>query len=399
MQADAFVITNGVWRVLFSLAVKFYQPMKAHVRINKMDRRDTARQFLFSGDYIDEASINLGHINDTYVLSCSQPTGEIQRYLLQKINRSVFKNPPGLMQNITRVCQHLHTRISASGGDPTREALTLIETRDHSSFYHDPAGEFWRAFIFIENARTYETARSQQQIYQAALAFGTFQQQLSDFPVERLIDTIPGFHDTPARFEAFTSAVLSDLSNRAALVKQEIAAIEKREADTRVIAECLSKGEIPLRVVHNDAKINNVMIDDQTGKAICILDLDTVMPGAASFDFGDLVRSAAAMTFEDDPDFNRAGLSLKYFESLVNGYLEATRGFLSPNEIEYLAFSARLITLEQAIRFLTDYLNGDVYYKIHRPGQNLDRARTQISMLMDMEKKFDQMCSLVRKYC
>ncbi len=374
-------------------------PLAAHVKIEQMDIRAIASYFSFRGDFVQAAPVEVGHINDTYVVTYRKVPGPDRRYILQRINRSVFKDPPGLMQNIEMVTRHLCTKIAATGGNPARETLNLVETTDQNIFYRDAQGEYWRAFLFIENARTYETSQSQAQIYQAALAFGQFQQQLSDFPVEQLVETIPGFHDTPRRFEVFIDSLNRDPINRAQSVSQEIRFIEEREADTRLLADLLAGGQLPRRVTHNNSKLNNVLIDDQTGAAICVLDLDTVMPGVAVFDFGDLVRSAASLTLEDDPDLTRAGLSLESYETLARGYLDAARSFLIPAEMDLLAFSARLITLEQAIRFLADYLNGDRYYKTRRPGHNLDRARTQIALLADMEKKFNQMRLSIKKYC
>ncbi len=237
-----------------------------------------------------------------------------------------------------------------------------------------------------------------QQVYQAAWAFGNFQRLLTDFPAEQLHETIPNFHHTPGRFKAFMEAVQADACHRAAGVRDEIHFVESREPDTRRLVEMSAQGRLPRRVTHNDSKLNNVMIDNHTGEGMCVIDLDTVMPGLAMYDFGDIVRSAAALVAEDEPDCSKAGLSLELFDRLAQGYLDAARSFLSPAEVDLLAFTARLITLEQAIRFLTDYLNGDVYYKVHRPGQNLDRARTQIAMVRDMEAKQAQMAAIILKY-
>ena len=365
---------------------------------DSQDIAEIAGQFCFIGSLAAAVPFGLGHINDTYLVTYRQPDGTLRRYILQRINQFVFKNPAELMENIERVTRHLHDKIVAAGGDPLRETLNLVLARDQRTYARDAHGEYWRAFLFIENARTFESAESPEHIYQAARAFGNFQRQLADFPARQLHETIPFFHDTPRRFRAFQEAVQRDAFGRAAAVRSEIHFLEQREVDTRLLVEGIARGTLPLRVTHNDTKFNNVMIDDRSGKAVCILDLDTVMPGLALYDFGDAVRSGAALAAEDEPDSTRAGLSLEIFDHLAHGYLDVARDFLTPAEVDHLAFSARLITLEQAIRFLGDYLNGDIYYKVHRPGHNLDRARTQIGMLRDMETRFAHMQAVISRY-
>ena len=356
-------------------------------------------QFDLPGSPGQPEPFGLGHINDTYAVTARLLGGTARRYILQRINRNVFKNPAAVMENLEKVTHHLGAKIRAAGGDPLRETLNLVPARGGGSYYVDPSGEYWRVFLLIEGARTYEVPESQAQIYQAGWAFGNFQRQLADFPAAQLHETIPNFHNTPSRYAAFEEAVHRDAAGRAASIPAELAFIQQRAAETRVLTDGIAQGRLPLRVTHNDTKLNNVMIDDRTGKAICILDLDTVMPGLALYDFGDAVRTGAALAAEDEPDSRKAGISLEVFDSLAHGYLDVARAFLTPAELEQLAFSARLITLEQAIRFLGDYLNGDVYYKVHRPGQNLDRARTQIAMVQDMEDHFDQMRAIVARYC
>jgi len=363
-----------------------------------MDLADIAGQFCIPGSLIEAAPFGRGHINDTYAVSFRQPDGALRRYILQRINRFVFKDPAALMENLERVTRHLRRKIVAAGGDPLRETLNLVPALDQSAYYRDTAGEYWRALLFIEGARTYEEAESPAHIYQVARAFGIFQRQLADFPAVQLHETIPYFHDTPRRFRAFEEALQRDTFQRAAAVRADIQFLAEREADTRVLVQGIARGVLPLRVTHNDTKFNNVMIDDHTGAALCILDLDTVMPGLALYDFGDAVRSSAALAAEDEPDSSKAGFSLEIFESLAHGYLDVARDFLTPPELDLLAFSARLITLEQAIRFLGDYLNGDIYYKVLRPGHNLERARTQIGMLRDIEVHFEAMQAIISKY-
>ncbi len=357
-----------------------------------------AQHFQLEGAVLEVNPIKAGHINDTYVLSAGMIDGIVHRYVLQRINHFVFKDPVRLMQNVECVTRHLRSKITAAGGDPERETLNLVPAADGRYFYQDPAGEYWRVYRYIEDARAYEHVENTQHIYHTAWAFGTFQRQLADFPAEQLHETIPNFHNTPKRFQDFQEALGRDPCNRAKEVPGEIHFIEHRMRDTSVLIDLVAQGQLPIRVTHNDAKLNNVMIDDQSGKGICIIDLDTVMPGSALYDFGDTVRSTAALAAEDDPDSTQAGIDMAVFDQLTRGYLDAARAFLTPIELEHLAFSGRLITLEQAIRFLGDYLNGDVYYKTSRKQHNLDRARTQIKMVQAMEEKYPEMVSIVSKY-
>jgi hypothetical protein len=273
-----------------------------------------------------------------------------------------------------------------------------VAALDGRSFYQTPQGDFWRTYTFIDGARTYDTAENIQYVYSASKAFGNFQKLLADLPGGRLHETIPDFHHTRKRFATFVRILEADPAHRARLVKPEINFILHREAETSVVVDLLESGQIPERITHNDTKLNNVMIDDRTGEGLCVIDLDTVMPGSVLYDFGDSVRIGASTAAEDEPDLSQVGFDLARFERLTQGYLDAAREFLSPVEIEHLAFSARLITLEQAIRFLTDYLNGDVYYKIHYPHHNLDRARTQLKMVTEMERQADAMERIVSRY-
>ncbi len=294
--------------------------------------------------------------------------------------------------------EYLREKIRQAGGDPAREALTLIPTRAGASFHRDAAGGCWRAFLFIERAQAHEMAVSRAHVYHAAGAIGRFQRLLADFPAGALHPVLPDFHHTPRRLAFFWEAVAADRAGRAAGVQREIRFIEQRAAGAGVLVDLLAQGRLPLRVTHNDAKFSNVLLDDATGEGLCVIDLDTVMPGTALVDFADAVRSGAALAAEDEPDASRAGLSLQIFDALAHGYLDAGRDFLTPAEIEHLPAAARVITLEQAIRFLGDHLNGDSYYRVQRAGQNLDRARTQLRMVEEMEDKFGQMEALVERY-
>jgi aminoglycoside phosphotransferase (APT) family kinase protein len=301
------------------------------------------------------------------------------------------------MENILRVTRHAREQIAAAGGDPQRETLTVIPARDGRPYYQTGDGETWRTYTFIEGVHTVELAQDLRQVYHAARAFGRFQRLLNSLPGPRLYETIPNFHNTPWRFTTFARALETDPLNRAGQVRTEIDFILRREADAAVLVDLLVQDRLPERVTHNDTKLNNVLMDDISGEGICVIDLDTTMPGSALYDFGDLIRMGTATAAEDEPDLAKVGIDLRLFEQLARGYLDAARDFLTPTEWDLLVFGGRLITYEQAIRFLGDYLNGDTYYKIQREGQNLDRARTQIKMLAEMERLQDKMEALVQQ--
>jgi len=354
--------------------------------------------FCFEGGFLRAETYGFGHINDTYAAYFCRANGDIHRYLLQCINSYVFQDIKGLMQNILAVTTHLRDKIVAAGGDPDRETLTPIPTTEGKTFFETPGGDHWRAYIFIEGARTYEVVESLEHIYNAGKAFGTFQKLLADFPAEQLYETIPDFHHTGKRFEAFVEAVEADTNNRAHIAKPEIAFVERRVRDTSALVELLDQGKLPSRVTHNDTKFNNVMIDDESGEGVCVIDLDTVMPGSSLYDFGDAVRYAANPAGEDERDLSRVCVDLDIYEQFARGFLDSARGFLTPQEVDLLSFSAKLMTLECGMRFLTDYLKGDVYFKTHRESHNLDRCRTQFRMVEDMEARFDQMERIIAQY-
>jgi hypothetical protein len=326
------------------------------------------------------------------------PDGDVTRYVLQRINHNVFKRPEEVIKNIKSVTDHLRSKIVAAGGDPERETLNLISTVEGQLFHRTRSGDYWRAYRFIHGAQTYQMVERLDQIYSAAKAFGRFQKLLRDFPVGQLNETIPDFHHTGKRFEAFVDAVARDVQNRAQSVSKEIEFVEKRAGDAWVVVDLLERGRVPKRVTHNDTKFDNVMIDDETGEGVCVIDLDTVMPGSILYDFGDSVRTGAALAAEDERDLSKVGIGLDIFDSLVRGYLEAAGEFLTPGELDHLVFSAKLLTFECGMRFLTDHLNGDVYFKIQRENHNLDRCRTQFAMVSDIEEKLDQMHKIVATY-
>jgi len=361
------------------------------------DLRRICEAFAVDGRWISSCPIPSGHINDTY---CSEfeDAGRRIKYVNQRINHLVFREPEKLMENIGRVTRFAREQIVAAGGDPNRETLNIVPARNGRSFHVTPEGTYWRMFHYIDGARTYDKVEDLHHVYSASRAFGAFQKLLSRLPGRRLHETIPNFHHTRKRFEAFIEALEKDASGRAAAVKPEVAFVLEREKEAGVVVDGLAAGRIPERVTHNDTKLNNVMIDDRTGQGVCVIDLDTVMPGSVLYDFGDSVRLGAATAAEDERDLSRVGFDIRLFDRLAEGYLDAARDFLTDEETRLLAFSATLLTLECGIRFLPDHLNGDIYFKIHREGHNLDRCRTQFKMVAEMEAKMDEMQAVVDKY-
>ncbi len=356
---------------------------------NKHDVAAVTRQFHIHGDFIEAAPYGSGHINDTYCASFDQ-AGTPVRYILQRINHNIFKNPPALMDNIQRVTQHLGAKLKGLD-QGSRRTLTLVPARDGRPFAVDPEGNHWRTYLFIEKARTYDAVETTAQAFQAAAAFGRFQGLLADLPAPRLHDTIPDFHNTKKRFATLEEAIAKDVAKRVALAGPEIAFALAHKA---MAGELLDAG-LPERVTHNDTKLNNVMLDDATGEGICVIDLDTVMPGLALYDFGDMVRTTTSPAKEDELDLSKVKMQFPMFEALVRGYLSSAGSFLTPKEKHYLPFSGKLITFEIGIRFLTDFLSGDTYFKIHRPNHNLDRCRTQFKLVESIEAQEGEMNKLV----
>ncbi|MFZ2658174.1 MAG: aminoglycoside phosphotransferase family protein [Victivallales bacterium] len=349
------------------------------------DIKSICRNFLIPGDFVSAAPYGSGHINDTFETIFNQ--GGLQvRYILQRINHNIFKDPTALMENVDRVTTHIQKKLSGSG-EATRRTLSLIRASDGKSYVKDQAGNFWRTYIFVEHTKSYNIIETAEQAYQAAKAFGDFQKNLVDLPGGRLNETIPDFHNTPKRFEAFEKVLAADSCNRAKSAEREIAfAFKKKEMVFTLLRLC-GEGRIPERITHNDTKLNNVLLDEKTGEAVCVIDLDTVMPGLALYDFGDLVRTSTSPAAEDEKDLAKVKMQMHMFEALAKGYLDASGEFLTKTEVEYLPFSGKLITFEIGIRFLTDYLSGDTYFKIHREGHNLDRCRTQFKLVESIEEQ------------
>lgn len=346
-------------------------------------------RFQLQGTLVAAAPYGSGHINDTYAVVADQ-AGTSVRYILQRINHTIFKDPVRLMDNINRVTSHQQAQL-VGVRDATRRSLTVLASRDGQPYVMDSQGGYWRCYLFIEHARTYDAVENVQQAYEAARAFGRFQATLDNLPGGRLYETIPQFHDTPRRFAALLDAIGRDAEGRAGGVQAEIDFFLRREHETAHLINLNRSGRIPERITHNDTKLNNVMLDDKTGEGICVIDLDTVMPGLALYDFGDLVRTATSPAREDEKNLERVYMQMPMFVALARGYLSSTSHFLTPDEVENLPFAGKLITLEVGMRFLTDYLNGDVYFKVARPDHNLDRCRTQIRLVESIEEQSEDM--------
>ena len=363
---------------------------------NKEKMDQVIRQFQFDGVILDCEPYGNGHINDTYCLRC-ELGGQIKRYILQRMNHHIFRKPIELMENIIGVTSWLHKKIVERGGDPNRETLQLVPIKDGSLYFTSDDGNYWRAYDFIEEASCYDKVEKPKDFYESAVAFGHFQSLLADYPAEQLHETIPDFHNTVDRFAKFQSALKEDTAGRAKEVTKEIEFVLEREPLAHVLMDLLGKQELPLRVTHNDTKLNNIMIDNKTGKGICVIDLDTVMPGLAVNDFGDSIRFGASTGAEDEIDLSRVLCDLSLFECYARGFLEGCDNSLTETEIEMLPMGAKTMTFECGMRFLTDYLQGDTYFKIHREGHNLDRCRTQFKLVKDMEDKWDEMNQIVEK--
>ena len=356
------------------------------------------REFCIYGSCLESRPYGSGHINDTYVAAFSQ-AGTRVRYIFQRINERVFQNPAALMDNVLRVTTEARLRLVQAGvPDVSRRALRVIPAADGRPFFQDEGGGYWRCYPFIEGARTYDIIQNARQAYEAARAFGEFQRLTADLPGPRLHETIPNFHHTRSRFDRLAEMVGTDPQGRLGSVRPEWDFIRARENCVDVLLDLQAGGKIPERITHNDTKLNNVMIDDATETGICVIDLDTVMPGLALYDFGDMVRTATSPAAEDETDLSKVRMQMPMFEALVRGYLSTAGDFINETEKAQLAFSGKLIALEIGMRFLTDHLEGDVYFKIKRPNHNLDRCRTQLALVRSIEDHEDAMRKFVETF-
>lgn len=366
-----------------------------------LDRaRQAASSFAVYGDFAGIEAYGTGHINATFRFTMDQG-GRTVRYLLQRINTSIFRDPEGLMDNVVRVTEHLRRRLAAEGRtELSRRALTVVPTREGRPLWRDEAGGAWRCYLFIEKASASDLMNSPEKARYLGEASGRFLCLLSDMPGPRLVESIPNFHNPRLRYAAFEKALSGDPRGRASSVRPEIAFMrENREGFDRILA-ALESGAVPERTTHNDTKISNLLLDDATAEAICMIDLDTVMPGSSAYDFGDLARTVPTSAAEDDPDNSSMSLVMPMYEALAQGFARGTadkgRSFLTPAERELLPWGARIVTLLMAIRFLTDYLCGDVYYHVARESHNLDRCRSQIALIRSMDARWTEVLSVTK---
>lgn len=332
-----------------------------------------------------------GHINDTYVTSSG-------KYIVQRVNNNVFKHPRRVMSNIAVITAHIREKTAEEGGNPDRATLTIIKTTDGKNYYQTEDGGFYRLSLNIKDTVTLQSIEKPEYFYNAAKAFGKFQRMLSDFPAETLYETIKNFHNTVSRYDDLMEAVENNLSGRAGDVAAELDFIKERQDYAHVVLDAMEEGAIPVRVTHNDTKLNNVLLDKETKEGVAVIDLDTVMPGSLLYDYGDSMRYGTNTGAEDDPDLDNVSCDLELFESYTKGFMEEMGPYMTEREIELLPFSSILLTYECGMRFLTDHINGDTYFKIHRPNHNLDRARAQFKLVYDMEQKIDKMKEIVAKY-
>ncbi len=346
------------------------------------------------GNIISVNQITAGLINATYLIE----TDKKEKYILQKINSFVFKAPDKLMENIVGVTKHLSEKIKAYGGDSKRETLNFLPCNSGEYYFTDESNGVWRMYIYVDEALTYNKPKNNNTFRSAGSTFGRFMKLLADYPADTLHETIVNFHNTPARYENFLRAVEADIKSRKAVCQDAIDFVIDRKADTHRLTDLIAEGKLPLRVTHNDTKLNNVLFDIATDKSICVIDLDPIMPGLSMYDFGDSIRSGANKANEDEADLSKVGIDLELFEAYVDGYLSETAESLNETEIENLAFGAKLMTFECGIRFLTDYLEGDVYFRTTHPEHNIIRARNQFRLVADMEEHMDEMNAIVMKY-
>ncbi len=347
----------------------------------------------FSNSEISFIPYGSGHIQDTFYV---EDQGE--KFLIQRINQNVFPKPKEVMENIIKVTGFLKEKMAKENRNVLREVMTVVPTKEGKAFFIDEKGDFWRNYIFIDETITYQLPENEEVFYEAARTFGDFQQSLSEFPAKELHETIENFHNTPARVDQLKKAIKNASEERLTNAKEEIDFAKERFEKAGILMEKLEKGTLPLRVTHNDTKLNNVLIDKETGKGLCVVDLDTVMPGLAAFDFGDAIRFGANTAVENEMDVDKVSLSLPLFKAYAKGYLEKTAKTLTKEEINSLPIGAKLITYETGLRFLADYLNNDVYFKISFPQENLIRARNQFALVKDMENKWDEMVNIINQY-
>ena len=353
--------------------------------------------FDFGAPVVGAMRYGCGHINDTFCVHTQPADYACRCFILQRMSSAAFKRPDQLMRNIIGVTEFLGNKIAAAGGDRTREAMEVIRPKNGEDYYTDSEGGAWRVYPFVKDIYCYQTADTPELFAASGRAFGRFQKMLDGYPADTLFETIPNFHNTEDRLSKLKAAIEADSMGRVKDCKAEIEFVLQREADCSVALQALRDGILPLRVTHNDTKLNNVLIDLKTGEGICVIDLDTVMPGLSINDFGDSIRFGANHCAEDEKDLSKMYIDLELYEVYAKAFIEGAGGTLTDAELEYLPWGAKLMTFECGIRFLTDYLVGDTYFRIHREGQNLDRCRTQFKLVSDMEAHWDEMNAIISK--
>jgi len=354
--------------------------------------------FNLAGKVIKIQEKNTGNINKTYIITTEHNKSQ-RKYIVQKINTTVFNEPYLLMKNIENVTNYYKNYLKNNNGDVERGTLSVIKTKNNKNLYRTSNNEYYRMYNYVDNATSYDKFDDASMFYNVGTAFGRFVKILNNYPMDKLNETIPNFHNSSIRLKDFLRDVKNDPCDRVKEVLAEIVYIIQRSDELSVIVDLLENREIPYRVTHNDTKINNVLMDSKTNEAICVIDLDTVMPGSALYDFGDAIRSGASTTIEDDKDLSKVTIDLDYYKSFTEAYLSETKDILTEKEIEYLPLACRIITLELAMRFLNDYINGDTYFKCDYETHNLVRARNQLKLVSEMELKFEVMERIVREFC
>lgn len=363
-----------------------------------MKIKDLVKQFDIKGAFTAYSGFGNGHINDTYALTYKEKDGTLRRYIMQQINSHVFPNVDGLMSNVSAVCDFMKKKVELKGGDVKKECLNLINTVDGATYFKSPEGEFWRCMILIEDTEAYENAVNSEVFELTGFAFGNFICMLEDFPVDSLCEVIPNFHNTKDRYEKFELALKRNLSRRKRQCKPEVEFALECGGYVSKIVDMLASSELPTRVTHNDTKINNLLVDRTSGKAVCVIDLDTIMKGSLVYDFGDGIRSGCNSAMEDEPNLSLVHFDMEMFEHFAKGFIQGVGQSLTLAEKENLAYGAMLITLECGIRFLTDFLNGDKYFKVCYPEHNLIRCRTQFKLVREMLDRQEEMQQIVMKY-
>ena len=350
--------------------------------------------FEVEGKVVDCIPFGNGHINDTRLVTMDNGV----QYVAQRINKNVFKRPDLLMENYVGVTKFIRKKIEEMGGDPLREVLNAIPTKDGKPFYFDEEEQYWRLLVYVTDSIGYDKVERPEQFYDSAVSFGDFQYMLRDYPAATLHETIVNFHNTPDRYRQLMEAIENNAAGRLDEVSAEVEFAKARREFAYTLENAHAEGRLPLRVTHNDTKLNNILFDTKTGEALCVIDLDTIMPGYSVNDFGDSIRFGATTALEDETDLSKVNFDISLYELYVKGFIEGAKGGLTEGELEMLPIGAIMMTFECGMRFLADYLNGDTYFRIHRPSHNLDRCRNQFKLVSDMEAHLDEMRAIVKKY-